>query len=114
MIRQPLTPTKAQATQLSLQKLAIMAQVIKFEQQELDVEFRIPILNNFAGRIRSDSDAILRHLEKSGRWGVVHTEVAEDYAGEIWRVFDLLCGLDIELVKHFADELEKEFKNLGV
>ncbi len=113
-MKQKLTPAKAQATQLSLQKLAIMSQIIKFEQQELDVDFRIPILNNFASRIKADSEAILRHLEKSGRWGIVHTEVAEDYAGEIWRVFDLLCGLDIELVKHFADELDREFKNIGI
>lgn len=113
-MKQQLTPTKAHAIQLSLQKLSIMSQVIKFEQQELDVDFRIPILNNFSNRIKSDSNQIIHHLEKSGRWGITHNEATEDYAGEIWRIFDLLCGLDIEIIKEFADRLQKEFSEIGV
>lgn len=115
MIKQPLTDERIVRVMYSLQKMSILSQILLFENQnELDVDFRVPYLNNFAKRIQSDSKTIWEHLRKSGRMVVktVNNDFYEDYSGEIMRVFNLLCGLDIEIVKEFANNLEKEVENI--
>lgn len=117
MIKQPLTPERINRIQFSLQKLAILSHVILFENQaELDVNFRIPHINNFAKRIGSDCQAIQDHIGKSGRMimNVHNNETLEEYSSEIWRVVTLLAGLDVNIIKEFADNLEKEFKEIGL
>jgi hypothetical protein len=117
MIKQPLTPERINRVQFSLQKLAILSYVILFENQaELDVNFRIPYINNFAKRIGSDCQAIQDHIGKSGRMvmSVHDNESLEEYSSEIWRVVTLLAGIDVSLIREFADNLEKEFKDIGV
>lgn len=113
-MKQPLTPERIEAAQFSLQKLAILAQSLLFESSELDTDFRIPIINNFAKRIGQDALAIRKHLEKSGRFGVRYTEVTEEYSSEIWRVVTLLNGLPVENIKQFADGLSREFEVIGI
>lgn len=115
MIKQKLTTEKAQRIGISLQRLAIISNVLLFESmRELDADFRMPQVNNWAKRIKSDAIAIDTHLKQSGWYDLSHTESTEEYSGEIWRVVDLLCNVDIKGVKEFADNLENEFKKLSV
>jgi len=71
-------------------------------------------LNNFARRIRSDSDELIKRLEKSGRYGVRMTEVTEEYASEVWRTVTLLNGLPVDSIREFNDELSKSLEAIGV
>lgn len=84
---QPLTPEKLNRVKFSLQKMAILVQILLMENQTeiVDADFRIPNLNNFARRILSDSKALKNNLHTSGRINVkiVDTDFAEDYSGEI-------------------------------
>lgn len=105
--KQPLTPTKAEKVTFSLQKLIVMAQVIQYEHMtELDADFRIPNLNNFAKRIGSDAQAIIDHLRRSGKMVPKDYGSVEEYSAVIWRVLDLLIGLPIEEIKEFTKNLE--------
>lgn len=116
MIKQILTPDKAIKVKFSLQKMAILSQMLLLENQtELDADFRVPFINNFAKRIGQDCEAIQLHLRKSGRMvvNISDKNFSEDYSGEIWRVVNLLSGLDIELIREFANNLEKEFEELS-
>lgn len=81
-----------------------------------DADFRIPYINNFARRIGKDCKEIKMHLEKSGRIGVVgrDEEFVLEYSAEIWRVVDLLCGLDVGAIREFADNMTKEFEKMEV
>jgi len=115
MIKQPLTPERANRVYFSLQKMSIMAQMMLIENQsEMDVDFRIPFINNFAKRIGSDCETIRTHLEKSGRIGVVgrDDDFVLEYSSEIWRVVDMLAGLDVGAIREFADNLRIEFDRL--
>lgn len=113
MIKQKLTEEKANKVALSLQKLYIMAKVLWMESlHELDADFKIPNINNFAKRIQNDAEAINKHLERTGYYNLAHIDTTEEYAGEIWRVLDLVIGLEATNIKEFADYLEKEFKQM--
>lgn len=115
MIKQQLTIERARRIKFSLQKMAIFSQMLLLENQcELDVDFRIPVINNFAKRIISDSKVISEHLKKSGRIAVnvIDTDFAEDYSGEIWRVVTLLAGMDLEVIKEYANNLDTELKTI--
>jgi hypothetical protein len=112
-IRQGLTPTKAQKVGFSLQKIAIIAKVLMFESMsELDCDFRMPKLNNFAKRIKSDCEAIDKELRCSGWYDLSYTEKTEEYSGEVWRLIDLLARLDVENTRALANSLEEEFNKL--
>lgn len=110
----PLTDQNLQRNIMCLQKLAILSQVIMFENLELDTDFKIPILNNFTKRIKSDCEAIQKHLKNTGRYGVRFNETTDEYSSEIYRTIDLICGLDISLIKEFNDNLQKEFEVIGL
>ena len=117
MIKQALTPERTQKVYFSLQKLSIMAKVMEFEHmQYLDADFRIPHVNNFMKRIGTDCKQIQDHLAKSGRIVVknANQDFVDDYSGQMWRVMDLLIGLDAGAIKEFADNLEKELEAIGV
>lgn len=117
MIKQPLTPERINRIQFSLQKMAILTQMLMFENcNELDVEFRIPFINNFAKRIGNDCKTIQNHVATSGRMmiNVKDNDNLEEYSSEIWRVINLLSGLEVSLIREFADNLDKEFKAIGV
>ncbi len=114
-MRQELTKSKAERVADSLERLYIMAKVLHMESvNELDADFRMPILNNFAKRIQGDCLAISKQLDASGYFALEHNDNTEELAGEIWRVMALLVGLDVKLVKEFADNLENEFKKMVV
>lgn len=109
VIKQTLTPTKAQKVAISLQRLAIISNVLLFESMnQLDADFRMPQVNNWAKRIKEYSESIDRHLFNTGWYDKKHTETAQEYSAEIWRSIDMLCGIDIEAVKEFNDDLSKE------
>lgn len=110
----PLTDQNLQRNIMCLQKLAILSQVMMFENLELDTDFKIPILNNFAKRIKSDCDAIQKHLKNTGRYGIRFNDATDEYSSEIYRTIDLICGLDISLIKEFNDNLQKEFEVIGL
>jgi hypothetical protein len=111
--KQPLTEERLRRVQLSLQKLAILSECTLIESlSELDVDFRVPQINNFARRIKSDAKEIQQHLSKSGRYNVKMTDIVEEHAGEIWRIVTLLNGLPIENIKEFADQLDKELEGI--
>ena len=115
MIKQKLTPERMEHVKSSMQKMMILSQIMLFENQEnIDVDYRIPNLNNFAKRIVQDTNAIQRAIKNNGRMlvNVADTDFAEDYAGEILKVINILCGLDYEIIKEFADNLENEFKQI--
>ena len=112
-IKQKLTPTKAQKVAISLQKLIILSKVLWMESaNELDCDFKMPIINQFAKRIKSDAEAISKHLERSGYYDLKHIDPTEEYAADIWRIIDMIAGLDPQHIKEFADNLEKEFKQI--
>lgn len=117
MIKQQLTPERLIRVQFSLQKQAILAKMLLLENQtEIDADFRVPYINNFAKRISGDCKTILEHLHRSGRMivKVKDNDFYEDYAGELWRVVNMLAGLDIDILQAFADNLEVEFKKIEV
>lgn len=101
---------------LSLQKLAVLAECVRieFSNELLGSVFTDKTLNNFARRIRSDAEEIVKRLEKSGRYGVRMTEVTEEYSSEVWRVVTLLNGLDVEVVREFADNLSRELEKIEI
>lgn len=113
-----MTTKKVNRIYFSLQKLAIINQMMQIEHMtELpDADFRIPFINNFCKRIGSDCLEIKRHLEKSGKITVAgrDNDFVLDYSSEIWRVVDLLCGLEIGIIKDFADNLEAEFEKAKI
>jgi hypothetical protein len=92
--------------------MSIMAEMLLIENQnECDTDFRIPMMNNFARRIGKDCTAIRQHIEKSGKIGVVgrDEDFVLEYSSEIWRVVDMLAGLDVSVIREFADNLRLEF-----
>jgi len=112
MLKQTITPERLNRVYFSLQKQAIMAEMLLIENMtECDADFRIPFINNFARRISSDCLTIRTHLEKSGRIGVVgrDKDFVLEYSASIWRVVDMLAGLDVDSINHFADSLKAEF-----
>lgn len=114
-IRQTLTPERILKAQFSLQVLTILNQAMLIESvNELDVNFKVPHINQFAKRIGSDCKAIQQHLAKSGRMILVDTDMdyTEEYSSEIWRVVSMLAGMDIAIIKEFADSLESNLTML--
>lgn len=114
-MKYPLTPTKAQKVAISLQRLAIIANVLLFESlHELDADFRMPQVNNWAKRIKQDATAIDAHLRNSGWYDEAYIEQTEEYSAELWRSVDLLCSVDVNGVKEFNDYLESRLENIEV
>lgn len=93
--------------------MAILSQCLIFESvNELDADFRVPNLNNFAKRIGEDAKVIQLGLAKQGRWNIVPSDSLEEYSAEIYRVIDIISGLDIKLIREFADYLKETFKEI--
>lgn len=112
MLKQTITPDRLNRVYFSLQKIAIITEMLLIENtSELDVDFRIPFINNFARRIGKDAESIRMHIEKSGRIGVVgrDKDFVLEYSSEIWRVVDMLAGLEASAIREFADNLRIEF-----
>lgn len=115
MIRQTITPERVKKAQFSLQVLTILSQALLIESvQELDVNFKVPHINQFASRIKKDCEAIQHHLTKSGRMILVDgdKDFTEEYSSEIWRIVSMLAGMDIAIIKEFADSLESKLTQL--
>lgn len=113
-----ITEEKLNQIQFSLQKLAIVSQILILENQQemVDADFRIPYINNFARRIGKDCEAINEHIKNSGRLTVkvVDYDLLVDRAGQLWRVIDILAAVDMEILTAFADNLENEYKGMMV
>lgn len=113
-IKQELTANKAEKVQNSLYRLLLTSKVMLIESvNELDADFKMPIINNFAKRIQNDCEAINKHLARSGYYELSETDNVEELAGEFWRVINILSGCSIENVKEFSDYLEHKFKKLS-
>lgn len=112
-MRTELTRTKAEKVSDSLYNLSLMAKMLLFESvHQLDADFRMPIMNNYAKRIKTDAEAIMKQLDATGYFDLTYSEVTDDYAAECWRIFNLIVGLSLENLKEFADGLEKQFENI--
>ncbi|RAV52328.1 hypothetical protein DIU36_24650 [Mucilaginibacter rubeus] len=86
-----------------------MAELIKMEHMaDMDVNFKNPQANMFAGRIAKDAQAIQTHLLSNPRvqLKVTDPEFVEDYAGELYRVFHYFIGLPLSQVKEVMDNLQ--------
>lgn len=117
MIKQTITPERQNRIYFSMQKMSILAQMLLIENMnEMDADFRVPFVNNFARRIGKDAEAIRSHLKNSGRITVKgrDEDFVMEYSSEIWRVVDMLAGLDVGAIREFADNLKEEFKKMEV
>lgn len=109
MKKQQLTPSRANRVFYSVQFMAIMAELIKQEHTtEMDVNFRVPEINMFAGRITKDAQAIILHLKSHPRLNVSNTDqdFTDEYVGELYRVFRFFIGMPIEQIKEFMDGID--------
>lgn len=111
-IKQPITPERLLEVKFSLQKTAILAHVLMLEHQSVlvDTDFRVPNLNNFANRIGKDCAELSRLVANGGRMRVTSPDAdfKLDYSAEIWKVVDLLCGLSLEDIREFTEQLSRE------
>ncbi len=108
MIKQVMTPARANRIQASVQFMLIMAEMIKMEHcADMDVRFKNPQVNQFASRIAKDAEAIRIHLlsNEKVRVQVTDNEFVQDYAGEMYRVFHFFIGLPLSQVKEVMDNL---------
>ncbi len=86
-----------------------MAKVIQMEyQQDMDVRFKNPMANQFAGRIIKDALAIEYHLKNNKRANIEFTDpdFVEDYAGELHRVIHFFIRLPLSQIKEVMDSIE--------
>lgn len=114
-MRTQLIRTKAQKVSDSLYNLSLMAKMLLFESvHQLDADFRMPIMNNYAKRIKTDAEAIMKQLDSTGYFDLTYSEVTDEYAGECWRIFNLIVGLSLENLREFADGLEKRMEGVEV
>lgn len=115
-IKQTLTREKATRVAYSIQKIVIMAQVLQYEHaNELDVDFKMPIVNNFAKRIGTDAEAIISHIKRLGRVLPTNYEAVEEYSAAVWKILDLLIGrIPLEGLVEFYENLEKELVAVDV
>lgn len=109
MKKTTLSPERSYKIFASVQFMAVMAEMIRIEHQMyMDADFKNPPVNNFAGRIRKDADAILMHLKSNPKLDFKNTdpEFSEEYAAEMHRIFHYFIGYPIEKIREFMDRLE--------
>lgn len=114
-IKRDLTEEKKNRILSSVQHLAIMAEMIGIEyQMEMDVLYRDPYLNNLTNRIGTDCLSIDNRIRKGNlpRFTVKDKDFAEDYAGELHRLFKLFIGMDLQKIKDLLDGWEAISKNV--
>lgn len=108
MIKQVLTPERKERVLQSVQFMAIMTEMIRLEYaSDMDVRFKNPQINQFAGRIIKDCEAIKFHLKTDEKIKIKFKdeEFAEEYAGELYRVFHYFIGLPIDQIRQVMDNL---------
>ena len=108
MIKQVMTPERANRIQRSVQYMLIMAEMIKMEHaSDMDTRFKNPMANQFASRIANDAKAIQTHLLTNDKVKVQVTDYdfVEEYAGELFRVFHFFIGLPLSNIKTVMDNL---------
>lgn len=92
----------------STQFMLLMAELIKIEHtSDMDVDFRMPQINQFAGRIVKDAQAIQYHLKSNTKLNlkVSDNDFVEEYTCELYRVFHFFIGLPIGQIKEVMDNL---------
>src|ERR1700761_7574405 len=100
--KQQITEEKAIRIAYSMQKLCILSQVMQYEHaNELDVDFKMPIVNNFAKRIGTDAQAIIDHIKRHGKIIPTNHDAVEEYSAVIWQILDLIIGLKVEALQEF-------------
>ena len=108
LIKFELTPKRIESIRESVKVMALMAKVIQMEyQQDMDVRFKNPMANQFAGRIIKDCLAIEHHLKNNDKVNIQFTDpnFVEEYAGELHRVIHFFIRLPLSQVKEVMDNL---------
>ena len=93
---------------ISISWLRLMAKVIQMEyQSDMDVRFKNPMANQFAGRIIKDCLAIEHHLKTNRSANIEFTDpdFVIDFAGELHRVIHFFIRLPLSQVKEVMDNL---------
>ncbi|GAA4338655.1 hypothetical protein GCM10023149_48770 [Mucilaginibacter gynuensis] len=117
MIKQTMTPERMNRIKSSVQFMLIMAEMIQIEyQQDMDVRFKNPQVNQFAGRIIKDAQAIHFHLKNNDKVNIQisDSEFVEEYGIELHRVFKFFIGLPLSQVKEVMDNLESVSTEVSV
>ena len=108
MIKQELTPERKERVFKSVQFMSVMAEMIRLEYMaDMDVRFKNPQVNQFAGRILEDLKQIKFHLRNSEKVKLRFNveDEAEEYAGELYRVFHYFIGLPVGQIRQVMDNL---------
>ncbi len=109
MIKQIMTPERKARIYSSVQFMAIMAEMIKMEHltDTIDTNFKNPQVNQFAGRIAKDAEAIQYHLRNNDKVNIKFQDVefVQEYAWELHRVFHYFIGLPLSQIKEVMDNL---------
>lgn len=108
MIKQQMTPERKARVYKSVQFMAVMAELIKIEYQcDMDARFKNPLVNQFAGRIVKDANAILTNLAINQNVNIRFQSIdyIEGYACELHRVFHFFVGLPVDQIKEVMDNI---------
>lgn len=107
-IKQQLTPERAANIKESMMVMCLLANVMKMEYAaDMDVNFKNPMVNQFAGRIIKDVEAILYHLRNYSTNAQVSDQgQLEEYAGEMYRVIHYFIRLPLGQMKEIMDNIE--------
>lgn len=91
----------------SISFIAVMAELIKMEHlsELVDADFKNPLANNFARRIKNDANEIRRILKRNETIMIdfISTDFIEEYAAELYRVFHFFIGIPISQIKAVMD-----------
>lgn len=115
-VKQEITGDKKDRILASVQHLAVMSQMIGIEyQMEMDGLFKDPLLNNLTNRIGSDCLALADRINKGNfpRFTLKDPEHADEYAGELHRLFKLFIGMELSKIVELLDGWEKITLNIN-
>lgn len=106
-----LSPERAQNALKSVQFMALMAEMLSLEHcsELIDARFKEPKVNQFAGRIKQDCEAIKFHLKNNSKLNIKFNdaEFIEEYASALYRVFHFFIGLPVDQINELMDGYEK-------
>lgn len=99
----------------SVQHLAVMSEMIGIEYQtEMDALFPDPYLNNLTNRIGTDCLAIASRIKNGNlpKFEIKDADHADEYAGELHRLFKLFIGMELSKIVELLDGWEKISRNI--
>jgi|GEM_PF-3365129 len=113
MLKHEISERKTEEVMYSLKKMAVLSELMIYEYQQYltDTRFSCPTINNFVKRVGTDTKEIKSRLRSL--IAVKTDDHAEEYIGQLWRILDVLCRLDLDVLKEHAEYLEKVFEEIG-